>query len=541
MMLRTRAGLAATVLLSLAALAGCGQVAVTGGDGTAGLIAPMITSQPASQVVSSGEQASFTVVAQGSDPLQYQWRRNGVLIAGAAAPTYTTPATESDDGAAFSAVVSNPAGTTESQSAKLTVTPLAVAPNITAQPSDQTVIPGHSATFSVAAAGSAPLAYQWQKNGVPIAGATGATYTITAASTADDGASFAVVVTNSAGSTTSRVAKLSVAESAGGAVAPAIAVQPADQTAKSGQSASFAVTASGTAPLSYQWFRNGLPLTDANAATYTTWVLSSTDNGAAFSVTIKNSAGSITSRAARLTVSATAPAITTQPADQTVKAGQPAAFTVTAGGTAPLTYQWRKNGAPISGATSAGYVTAATTISDSGAGFSVVVTNSAGSISSRVAKLTVRAAAPTITTQPANVTVSTGSSATFAVVASGTAPLTYQWQRAGARIPGATAASYATPATLIGDSGSRLHRRREQCRGVGHQPHRAAHGDRGRDRRCPGHHHAAGRPERPQRPDRYVQRDRGRQRATGLPVAQERRRHLWRERHELHHWGDKHS
>ena len=65
-------------------------------------IAPTITSQPASQVVSSGEQASFRVVAEGSDPLVYQWRRNGTLIDGAAAPTYTTPATESDDGAAFS-------------------------------------------------------------------------------------------------------------------------------------------------------------------------------------------------------------------------------------------------------------------------------------------------------------------------------------------------------------------------------------------------------------------------------------------------------
>ncbi len=100
MMLRTRAGLAAILLVSLAALAGCGQVNTVHGSDLA--IAPTITSQPASQIVKSGEQASFSVVAQGSDPLVYQWRRNGTLIAGAAAPTYTTPATESDDGAAFS-------------------------------------------------------------------------------------------------------------------------------------------------------------------------------------------------------------------------------------------------------------------------------------------------------------------------------------------------------------------------------------------------------------------------------------------------------
>ncbi len=134
-MLRTRAGLAAVLLLSLAALAGCGQVSTVHGTAVPVAIAPTITSQPASQVVSSGEQASFSVVAQGSDPLGYQWSRNGMLIDGAAAPTYTTAATESDDGAAFSVVVSNPAGTVESETAKLTVNPVTVAPSIVTQPS----------------------------------------------------------------------------------------------------------------------------------------------------------------------------------------------------------------------------------------------------------------------------------------------------------------------------------------------------------------------------------------------------------------------
>jgi Immunoglobulin domain/Immunoglobulin I-set domain/PQQ-like domain len=455
MMLRTRAGLAATFLLSLAALAGCGQVTtVNGGGGTDVAIAPTITSQPASQVVSSGQQASFTVVAEGSDPLNYQWRRNGALISGAATPTYTTPANEADDGASFSVVVSNPVGTIESETVKLTVQPVTVAPTITTQPSDQAITSGQSASFSVAASGTAPLSYQWQKNGAAIAGATAASYTTAPATTADGGTSFAVLVTNPAGSITSRSATLTVTESGGGAVAPAITAQPADQTAKSGQTATFTVGASGTAPLTYQWLRNGLPLSGATSATYTTAVLATSDGGAAFSVSIKNSAGSITSRAALLTVSGTAPTITTQPADQTVKAGQSAAFTVAADGTAPLSYQWQKNGASISGATSTSYATPATTTTDSGATFSVVVSNSAGSIPSRAAKLTVNAAAPTISTQPADATVTTGSSATFSVVAAGTAPLTYQWQKGGIPISGATAANYTTPGALSSDSGS---------------------------------------------------------------------------------------
>src|SRR5215472_15410856 len=96
-----------------------------------------------------------------------------------------------------------------------------------------------------------------------------------------------------------------------------------------------------------------------------------------------------------------APAITTQPASQTVTAGQTAAFSVVASGTAPLSYQWQKNGANIAGATSASYTTAATTTSDSGSTFVVVVSNSAGTATSNAATLTVNAApvAPTITAQ----------------------------------------------------------------------------------------------------------------------------------------------
>src|SRR5205823_485693 len=104
---------------------------------------------------------------------------------------------------------------------------------------------------------------------------------------------------------------------------------------------------------------------------------------------------------------AVGPAVTTQPANQTVTVGQTATFTVVATGTAPLSYQWKKNGAAISGATSASYTTPATTSADNGAQFVVVVSNVAGNVTSTAATLTVNAAAaaPTITTQPANQSV----------------------------------------------------------------------------------------------------------------------------------------
>ncbi len=90
----------------------------------------------------------------------------------------------------------------------------------------------------------------------------------------------------------------------------------------------------------------------------------------------------------------TAPAITTQPASQTVGVGTAATFTVVASGSATLAYQWRKNGTAISAATTASYTTPATTTADNGSTFSVVVSNSAGSVTSNSATLTVTSTPP---------------------------------------------------------------------------------------------------------------------------------------------------
>src|SRR6202021_475987 len=205
----------------------------------------------------------------------------------------------------------------------------------------------------------------------------------------------------------------------GSASPPQITQQPVSQTVNVGQTATFTVTATGAMPLTYQWQKNGATIAGATSATYTTPAATSADNGATFGVTVMHSTQSVASSPATLTVNGP-PNITSQPANQTVIVGQTATFSVTATGMAPLSYQWQKNHVNIPGATSSSFTTPATTLADSGTSFQGIVTNPVSSVTSSAATLTVNTAGPSITTQPANQTVSVGQTATFSVTANGT-------------------------------------------------------------------------------------------------------------------------
>src|SRR3984957_1233316 len=260
-------------------------------------------------------------------------------------------------------------------------------PQITQQPVSQTVNVGQTATFTVTATGAMPLTFQWQKNSATIAGATSATYTTPAATSADNGSTFSVTVTHSTQSVASSPATLTVNGP------PSITSQPANQSVSVGQTATFSVTATGTAPLSYQWQKNQVNIPGATSSSFTTPATTLADSGTSFQVIVTNPISSVTSNAATLTVNAGGgPSITTQPANQTVSVGQTATFSVTATGAAPLSYQWQKNQVNIAGATSASYTTPATTSADSGTSFRVIVTNPVSSVTSNAATLTVNAA-----------------------------------------------------------------------------------------------------------------------------------------------------
>ncbi|MCX7750745.1 MAG: immunoglobulin domain-containing protein [Candidatus Bipolaricaulota bacterium] len=316
-------------------------------------------------------------------------------------------------------------------------------PTLSAGPVSQTVCAGGSVTFTVKATGSSPLSYQWKKDGADISGATGASYTIPAATAAHAG-SYTVVVSNKAGKATSAPATLTVN------APPQITAQPEPQSACPGASVLLTVSASGTPPLSYQWKKNGADVPGATTAVLTLSPFTEAHVGT-YTVVVTNLCGSVTSAPAAVTLQVP-PTLAVQPRAQTACAGQPATFEVSASGTAPLAYQWKKDGADIPGATAARYTIPAASSADAGT-YTVTVTNPCGAVSSAGATLTVNTA-PTITLHPVSQTASAGSAVTLSVIATGTPPLAYQWKKDGTDLPGATGELYTIPAVAAGDAGT---------------------------------------------------------------------------------------
>lgn len=288
------------------------------------------------------------------------------------------------------------------------------APVITTQPTNQALLAGSTVTFVTAVTGTPPLFYYWQLNGTnlmngtnafgsTISGATNITLIINNAHTNDSG-NYQFIVTNFEGSVTSSVAVLTITNSP-----PIITVQPTNQLYGAGATASLALTAIGTPPLSYQWQLGGVNLTNgatgngstisgATSANLTITSIQTNDAGNYLAI-ITNSFGSVTSQVAVLTVE-NGPVITQQPTNQIVGVGSTASFVVFGNGQPPFSLQWLKNGVDLTDGTNAsGSVISGSTNSnllkinnaqtnDDG-NYWIIVTNSLGSVTSSMATLTV--------------------------------------------------------------------------------------------------------------------------------------------------------
>jgi Leucine-rich repeat (LRR) protein len=202
-------------------------------------------------------------------------------------------------------------------------------------------------------------------------------------------------------------------------------------------SANFSVVASSIPAPGYQWQFNGSPMAGATTSAFVIGSVQ-TNSGGNYTVVVSNAANSVTSAVATLTVWVP-PSIATQPQSLTNIVNTTANFSVVAGGVPTPAYQWQLNNAPISGATASTWVVANVQTDDAG-NYRVVVTNSAGSITSAVVTLTVWVP-PSITLQPQSQTVVLSTNISLTASATGTEPLSYQWRMNGTNLNGATGTS----------------------------------------------------------------------------------------------------
>lgn len=481
-------------------------------------LAPTITTQPVPQSAAVGGTLSFTVAATGTAPFTYQWRKGGValgnssVISGSSTTQLTLTNVSIADAGNYDVVVTNAYGTATSASVAVVVNKLPA--SVTLSGLTQTY---NGATHSVTASTSPTgLAVFILYNGVTAAPTDAGSYSVVALitdsvyggsangtlvispttqtvafgtlpSTITVGTPVSLSATASSGlpvtySIVSGAATLSgsslTATAAGSITVRATqagngnyAAASADAVltvGKQSQTISFAAlpdVKTDAAPITLSaTASSGLPVSFAllsGPATLSGSTLTLTGKMGTVVVKASQAGNSAYGAAAdvvrNFAVGSTtvAPTIVSQPSSVSVQTGSSATFTVVATGTPAPTYQWRKNGAAISGANSASYTVSKAQTTDAGS-YDVVVTNSAGSVTSSVARLTVSATptAPTITSQLRAVTVLVGRSATLAVTATGVPDPTYRWLKDGNAITGATGTAYTVASATAGDAGT---------------------------------------------------------------------------------------
>ena len=239
-----------------------------------------------------------------------------------------------------------------------------------------------------------------------------------------------------------RTYTLTINVQAGAVAAPTITTQPVGLSVNAGAAATFTVVATGTGTLSYQWTRDGVAISGATASSLSLPSVSASSAGD-YRVVVTGSGGSVTSQAATLSVvTAQAPTIVTAPLTQTVVVGARLTLSVDATGTAPLSYQWRKAGSPIVGATNPSFTLPSVQGADAAA-YSVAVTNAAGTVVSNAATISV---IPAVASAISNVSVRTSLAASQTLIvgftmAGGAKPILV-------RAVGPGLAAFGVPATM---------------------------------------------------------------------------------------------
>lgn len=342
-------------------------------------VAPVITTQPQGAAVAWGDPVIFSVIASGSPALTYQWYKNGVQISGATTSTLivtdvTIPATGTPD-PVYYVHVQNGVGSVDSQFVILSVSQRTQTISFDAAPAAAQPA-GSAVKLSASASSGLPVTFSLVSGSGNLSGST-----LT-------GLSATVVVRASQAGNTIYSAAADVDRTFtfySGGVAPFLLTAPADQTVNAGASVTFGASGIGNPALAWQWSKDGAPISGATASTLALASVALGDAGR-YTVTATNAVGSVTA-SATLTVRS-APVIASGPPDQHVAAGAPFTLVVSAAASPAPTYQWRKDGTAIAGATTASYAVGSAHTADAGV-YTVVVTNALGSASSAAAQVIV--------------------------------------------------------------------------------------------------------------------------------------------------------
>lgn len=352
---------------------------------------PAFSTQPSSQAVTSGGTASFTVATVGGTAnVAFQWYRGGAAISGATSPTYSFTTSMSDSGAAFYCIATNAVGSTQSNTATLTVTQAPTAPSFVSGPTATDCDQGSTTSLSCTANGYPAPSITWSIGGTTIA--TGANATATMSTT---GTRTITCTLSNASGTASQTVSIYVMSTF------SVSISPSSASGASGNTATFTATAPGANDyLDFVWTGPGgyshvAPLQAANGSSAITITIGAGTVGT-YTCTVTydahtgHGAASTQSHSASCTLSMTAsPVISQQPNSVTVTQGQAASFSVAA---SPATaYQWYRNSVAISGATSSTHSADTSTVGSFS--YFCIVYNGAAATQSSTATLTVNAPA----------------------------------------------------------------------------------------------------------------------------------------------------
>jgi hypothetical protein len=409
--------------------------------------APTFSYQPSDVTATVGGSLSIYLSVYGTSPLMYEWKKDGVVVADATSSSFSKSNVQLSDAGTYTVTVKNVAGTVTSSPFTVRVNPMQPP---TVSVSDRTVSMGDSIWIYSSVSGDGSITYQWSKDGVPISGAVSYYFSKSNAQASDAG-TYTLTATNAAGSS-SASAKLTVLPP----VAPTISSSPSNVTVTIGASFSLGVSVSGTSPISYQWYKDGAVIAGATSSSYSKSAAQASDAGA-YKVIASNPQGTATSATALVTVTnAQAQVITSMPSMLSVRAGQSfPGMGVQTSGSGTRTYQWMKDGVAIPGATDSSYYPYRTIASSDAGLYTVVVTSSAGSITSPGCRLLVLPPlGPVITENAPSRTVRQGQSVALGGTVAGTSPFTYQWRKDGTAIPGATSSMLSLQRVASSDAGA---------------------------------------------------------------------------------------